>query len=150
MNADKLQGEENNFDHKNENFAELSQYKDSEVYKGIVAFLNDFNPEWRKNKELGESAPAFCLHYINLYEDTLKAHGKRSFTDWSKDRARDIAKHYSRAKAEYQAARETALINSFHDFLERKYGQDEVDDDVYEEEYEKYCKEDDEKISLTF
>jgi hypothetical protein len=150
MNTDKLREEENSLGHKNEYFAELYHYKDSEVYKEIVLFLNGFEPEWRKNKELGEWAPEFCLHYINLYEDALSDRKNQSFADWARGLSKEISKHYSRAKEGYQSARETGLINSFHDFLERKYGQEEVDDDVYEEEYARYCKEDNEKIALTF
>jgi hypothetical protein len=44
-------------------------YKDSEIYKELVLFLNDYNQDWRENRELGYYAAEFCLHIIGLCQN---------------------------------------------------------------------------------
>lgn len=52
----------------NEYLSDLYDMKDHDIYKEIVLFLDDFRPDWRKNKGLGYYAPEFILNVIEEFE----------------------------------------------------------------------------------
>jgi hypothetical protein len=56
----------------------ISGKKDSLIYKEITTYLDSYNAEWRKYKELGSNAPQLILDVIADFED---AHGNYFVND---------------------------------------------------------------------
>jgi hypothetical protein len=71
MDMTKLYGEMADYYFENEDLSRLYEMKDDDTYKEIVLFLDDFKPEWRKNKELGNKAPEFILSIIDDFENNF-------------------------------------------------------------------------------
>ena len=136
-----------NFYHDNPSMMELFEYRNTEVYQEIVLFLNDFNADWRKKKELGEYAADFILRIIKEFEEEQEDEND-SFIQWLTNIYEETADRYATTKSDYQFARGIsqdikALMEEFttdEDFLE----------DEFEKAYEKYKKEEDETVYLFF
>ena len=93
-----------NFYHDNPSMMELFEYRNTEVYQEIVLFLNDFNADWRKKKELGEYAADFILQIIKEFEEEQEDENE-SFIQWLTNIYEETADRYATTKSNYQFAR---------------------------------------------
>lgn len=136
------------FYHDNPSMMELYEYRNSEVYREIVLFLNDFNADWRKKKELGEYAAGFVLEVVKEFEDK-----NQPFIYWLTMIYEEIADRYSTTKSNYQFARTMAEQYEMERFLDeyqwKKYAK-KIQVADFDTEYEKYKKDDDETVCLSF
>jgi hypothetical protein len=140
-----------NFYHDNPSMMELFEYRNTEVYQEIVLFLNDFNADWRKKKELGEYAADFILQIIKEFEEEQEDENE-SFIQWLTNIYEETADRYATTKSNYQFAR--AMNEQFEmerfldDYQWQKYKKKHNDD--FDTAYEKYKKEDDDTVCLSF
>lgn len=135
-----------NLYHDNPSMMELYEYRNSEIYREIVLFLNDFNADWRKKKELGEYAADFILRIIKEFEED---DDDESSVQWLTNIYEEIADRYSMTKSNYQFARLYDIESFFKEF-KWKECIDETQGVDFEEACQKYQKDDDEKICLSF
>ena len=133
-----------NFYHDNPSMMELYEYRNTDIYREIVLFLNDFNADWRKKKELGEYAADFILRIIKEFEQENDLS-----VEWLSTIYEEIADRYSTTKSNYQFARMYDIESFLHEFQWRQC-LDETQGVDFEEACQKYQKDDDEKICLSF
>lgn len=113
-------------------------HRDSEMYKETVLFLDSYNPDWRKNSELGYYAAELILWLIGMYEDTYhddeKPYPQRLALLYE-----EIANEYERIKSFNQEAVMNELEKSFDTRFEEVLNASnlvETDPD-YDKKYEK-------------
>lgn len=141
-----------NFYHENPSIMELYEYRNTDIYREIVLFLNDFNADWRKKKELGEYAADFILRIIKEFEEEQEDENQ-SFVQWLTNIYEEVADRYADTKSNYDFAKtmnEQYEMEHFIDLyqwqkMEKKH---EVDD--FDTAYKKYKKEEDETVYLFF
>ncbi|MER0441571.1 hypothetical protein [Emticicia sp. W12TSBA100-4] len=136
-----------NFYHDNPSIMELYEYRNTDIYREIVLFLNDFNADWRKKKELGEYAADFILRIIKEFEEE-KEDENLPFVQWLTNIYEEIADRYASTKSNYQFAR--AMSQDIKSLMEECTTDDDFLEDEFEKAYEKYKKEDDETVYLFF
>ncbi len=134
-----------NFYHENPSMMELYEYQNTEIYQEIVLFLNDFNSEWRKKKELGEYAADFILRTIEAFEQKSS---NLTFVTWLSLLYEEIADRYRTTKINYQLARNDN--QDLQSLIEAYTTEDDFLEEAFERAYEKNKKEDDEKVCLSF
>lgn len=141
-----------NFYHENPSMMELYEYRNTEIYKEVVLFLNDFNSDWRRKKELGEYATDFILQIIKEFEEEQEDENQ-SFVQWLTNIYEEIANRYATTKSNYQFARTMAEQYEMERFLDEyqwKKHAKKIQVEDFDTEYEKYKKDDDETIYLFF
>lgn len=136
------------FYRENEEMCQLYELKDSEIYQEIVLFLNDFNREWRKNKELGSYAPEFILRIIEDFKEGYEEVNENSFKEWLMAMFEEVADRYENTKSNFQFAR---VMNESHSF-ETYYEANQVDNikNDFDSLYAQFQRDEDEKFYLFF
>ena len=135
------------FQEENEEMVRLYEtFYQTNIYNEIINFLDIAHPEWRKNKELGESAPEFILHIIAMCEDQEY---ESSTVEWLTSLYEEIASEYERSKSFNQSTRDTSLIKEF--ISERAIEEDDFYiEDKYQKQYEKFKLKDNEEVYWPF
>ncbi len=136
------------FYHENEDMCQLYELKDSEIYQEIVLFLNDFNLEWRKNKELGSYAPEFILRIIEDFKEGYEEDNENGFKEWLKAMYEEVADRYENTKSNFQFARAMNESHSFESYYETN--QDDNKKNDFDSLYAQFQREDNEKVYLFF
>lgn len=134
-----------NFYHENPSMMELYEWRNSKIYKEIILFLNDFNADWRKKKELGEYASEFILRIIEEYENEET---EQFFVEWLTLIYREIADRYVITKSNYQFAR--VMREDTRELIEEYTTDDDFMEEEFEKAYKKLKKEEDDTICLFF
>jgi hypothetical protein len=137
----------------NEDYELLKEeYQGTQVYEDFVSFMDFLNPDWRKEKELGEWAPEFCLGYIHEFESVQEeaddADTKISFKAWLAQQYLDICERYADSKNGYQSVRLQNLYSEIDQEIEAN--DNELTQAEYDLRFELLRKKDDEKIYLNF
>ncbi len=136
------------FYHENEDIYQLYELKDSEIYQEIVLFLNDFNHEWRKNKELGSYAPEFILRIIEDFKEGYKEENENGFKEWLMAMFEEVADRYENTKSNFQFARAMNESRSFESYYETNQVDNKKND--FDSLYSQFQREEDEKSYLFF
>lgn len=119
----------------NEDLYHLYDKKDTVIYKEIVLFLNDFNPDWRKNKELGRYAAELIIDTIEELENSFESDGEEentetestNFKNWLAMIYDNIAQKYNRLKSYNEGIRKTAQLNAYHEVWESEEGYNKME-----------------------
>jgi hypothetical protein len=125
------------------------EYQGTQVYDDFVSFMDFLNPDWRKEKELGEWAPEFCLNYIQEYESLLEDEDIQiPFKAWLAEQYQDICERYDNTKSTYQTERLQNLFSQIDQEIESRIN--ELTETEYDLQFELLRKKDDEKTYLNF
>jgi hypothetical protein len=162
MNLNDMYQDMGDFEYDHPYLCELFERQGEPIYKEIVLFLNDFNPDWRMNKELGEYAPEFILDIMNEFKEFKEEeeendeanYTKKDFISWLTEIYEDIGGNYNSTKFSYQRARTASDTPKEYKAFREQYMEEAYVDVTDEEEvvnfYQKYIKEDDESVYLFF
>jgi len=135
---------------RNEDYELLrEEYEGTQVYEDFVSFMDFLNPDWRKEKELGEWAPEFCLNYIQQYENLLEDEDIQiSFKSWLAEQYKEISEEYDNSKSRYQTVR----LQNLHSVIDQEIeaNVDELTQVEYDRQFELLLKKDDERTYLNF
>lgn len=151
-----------NFGSDNAELCRVYELSNTAIFKEIVVFLDSYEPEWRKSKQLGFNAPTLFLEVIEEFydmygdnfdhdfnEDNVKT--KRAYKKALKNLHQTIEDKYYGLKAVYDISIEE-VKEAFEELVEQ--GLASHDDEDYREKwttlYQKLDAERGEEIYMSF
>ena len=118
----------------NEDLYRLYDKKDTVIYQEIVLFLNDFNPDWRKNKELGRYAAELIIDTIEELENSFESEDEEStetesthFKNWLAMIYDNVAQKYDRLKSYNEGTKTIKQLDAFHEEWESEEGYNKME-----------------------
>lgn len=127
------------------------EYEGTQVYDDFVSFMDFLNPDWRKEKELGDYAPEFCLYFINTYVDLVDENATElPFKSWLVSEYDDICGQYEKFKDSYQSARLMNLHSEINQEIESDISNDKLSIEEYDKKYDLLREKFDQRIYLDF
>ena len=117
------------FQEENEDMVRLYEnYVNTDVYNEIKGFLDIYKPDWRKNRELGRSAPEFVLSIIDMWEDE---EGEMTTKEWLTNIYEEIDWEYTRYKNHNLRTKNDQLLKQFENehgsYFDGNYTKEEYD-----------------------